>query len=103
MTLIFSNSELWIESFFVSDSVPATAVTVNDFTLKNAGRFVGVSCSPGNNLGASIAPFTSVSVRKTDDTPLVYGDAISQIRVARQNRNAIAQVIGAHVLVFIRK
>jgi len=104
MTLIFTNSDFWIESFNVARALIAVgATTTINLTLTRPGKFVGCAISTDGNITAIEAANVECLTTRTDNNELVYGDQLTQIRGVRTNNHVAGVTFGFHLIVFMRK
>lgn len=101
MTILFTNSELVIQSYILTQvAVPMGGNFDQTVTLDKGGRFVGGSATAGEAPSGPLlrAPLLVNSA----GTVIAYGDALTQIRVIMRNESG-AQNLTVHVVVFIRR
>jgi len=104
MTIISGDADHWIEYFHVArSSVTSGSRRNTDHTLTKAGRFIGGSITQDSEEPGGFIGLIGVSLLKTNNTQLVYGDLVTQVRSICSNGNASTQDPGEHVLIFMRK
>jgi len=101
MTIIFSNSEMWIESHEVSLAPAAGATTFSTIVLDKAGRYIGgsatSSCNNSNNT------LINSGIRDNANNPLVFGTAIVDFRAWVRNDDVGTNTVTVLCLIFLRK
>jgi len=104
MTIVFQlGNNFWIETFEQARvQVNAGTDTDVDFTLSRSGLFLGAAITIDNNSIAAVTVLTAVTVKKTDDSTLGFGDAINTIRVVKHNGDGSARTFGFHLIVLMR-
>jgi len=105
MVIIFEmGNEFWIESIVLPRvSIAGGALNVTDQALERAGFFLGCALSLDNNGINSVGITTQECiVRNTDDSDVIYGQAMNTIRIVRANNAAGAILSGVKVLIFMR-
>jgi len=96
--------DFWIETFQVArSSLAGTSNVPTNFNLDKPGRFVGGCTSIDAFLAVASSDDVVAFLTNTDDSELVYGDAITAIRMNLYNSAGAARVFGARVCIFVKK
>jgi len=107
MTIIFQKGDLfWIESLVHPRTAVSGTTEINaDLTLERPGTFLGCNLAmdvPTSVVGAEQV-LINMAMRNTDNSELLIGDIITGVRLRVSNQNAGEEIIGAKVIVFMRK
>jgi len=104
LTVIFTNSDFWIETHRVQlANIPATSVGTLVFNLDKGGRFLGYSISPDEPSTAFIAVLGAIGCRDGSGGNLQYGEAINSMTAIVENLSAGLETINVWVVVYLRK
>jgi len=103
MTKIIDAVDYWIEMFTVPRaSVPGTTRVDTNFTLEKAGRYlVALTTVDADLIPGNINDVFAIATN-TDDSEMIYGQALSVIRVSVFNSAGVARTMGAKVIVYLR-
>jgi len=105
MVIIFqTGEEFWIESIIVPrTTILAAASLTTDSTLERAGVFLGSSGTLDGNEAVTVTPDVALTVKRTTGGQLTIGLNITAVRSQIQNNDAGSVLMGAKILVFMRK
>jgi len=106
MTILFTNSDFWIELLQVApSSVGAGAFVISNLALSRGGRYIGSSSTLLVDAVPTITEMRnfSIGISHTDDSALDHGDILNTVRIRRGNSNAGAFDFGTSVIIFMRK
>ena len=104
MTLVFDLGDFWIEVFEIARStLIASEIIPTNFTLTKPGRYLSVINSVDFSGPAGSANDLFSYATNTDDTELIYGQALTEIRLTRYNTVASNRTFGARMIVLMRK
>lgn len=105
MTVIFTTSDFWIESFdIVRTTVAPGAQRVSVLSIDKSGRFVG-----GAITGDADGGIIFYQIRHVDNSFIAYGDVVNNsggstgIEAIGFNNDGVNREVGIHVILFIRK
>jgi len=111
MTLVFTNSDFWIEYLVVANggNLAAGANNLVNFNVTKSGHLVGIACS-GFTTSAGSTSQLEIVIQKADGTLPAFGDTISndgaaqQLRIRFKNDGAaITTAPSAMVIVLMKK
>jgi len=101
MTVIVDMGDYWIESILITRAARGFPVDAVDITLTKPGRFVGGAVTADADAAGIVDGRFVMTMCQTNNALLAYGTAISQVRIIFAG-NA-DRVIGAHILIFLRR
>jgi len=103
MTLIFGDSHFWIETFTLPRaSLAGTTREDTNFTLTRAGHYLFACTSVDADLiPGNIDDVFAIAIN-TDDSELVPGQLLTEIRLSKFNSAGVARVFGGRLLVIMR-
>jgi len=104
LTLVFDLGDFWIEVFEIARSLlVGNEIISTNFTLTKPGRFLSAITAVDAALPSGSADDIHAFGTNTDDSELVYGQAMTVIRMTRVNSAGANRTFGSRIMILMRK